>query len=385
MMVKTLFVIGLFSMFNYHTQCCCSGCCGLSPNSAVINKDYNNIVLWFKKRQFDKIREFYNERKKKMCECGLSENNILHKFDDKKGDNGKCNACDKENEDVVYNNPFGKNANYCKKCLITEFNKQLNTETVSVIRYELLKTSVNGMNYYILRLKVISLYVDEAGNLWIRGNGFVNKNEKLSLVKEGNNGNLCFLGLEDYDNVRVYDWTFTRNVLSKENQEDFNIETCTKKNDKMTLYVFLGNSLDIKDPNYCFKFHLGAPNSDKANWIELDYSPSNWFMKVFYSVLYGSVYSQADACGSGCKNICVDGFHYYFDLEQTNHGSMQEVCTEGFLRSDYCDHLNDRFHKVEESFGNSLLSVEGNAIDVFQEVLKLKQSKVQFGLAETID
>ncbi len=380
MIVKILFVIGLFSMFNYHTQCCCSGCCGLSPNSAVINKDYNNIVLWFKKRQFDKIRGFYNERKKKICECGLDKETILSKFNDKQANDKvvTCCVCYNKGEHEFYEDPFDDNDDYCEECLLQKFNKQLNTETVSVIRYELLKTPVNGMIYYILRLKVISLYVDEAGILWIRGNGFVKKNEKLSLVKEENNNNLCFLGLKDHNNVRVYDWTFTRNVLSRENQKDPDISVCAKKNDKMTLYVFLGNSLDI-DNSSSFMFPIGLPCYDKNNFAKREYSPFNCFMQVFYSVLYGSIYSENDSCESGCKKICVNGLHYYFDFEKKNHGSMQEVCTEGFLRNDYLEKLNKRYVKVVESFdNNSLASEKGNALEVFTEALKLRQSKVKF-------
>ena len=385
-MVKILFVMGLFSMFNYHTQCCCSGCCDLSTDSAVINKDYNNIVLWFKKRQFEKIREFYNERTKKMYECGLDKDTILSKFNDKQTNDKvvTCCACYNKGEHGFYENPFNNDDDYCEDCLLQKFNTQLNTKTVSVIRYELLKTPVNGMIYYILRLKVISLYVDENGILWIRGNGFVKKNEKLSLVKEENNNNLCFLGLKGYNNVRVYDWTFTHSVLSMEDQKDFKIEACTKKNDKMTLYVFLGNSLNI-DNGSSFMFPIGLPRCDKDNLVKIKYSPFNCFMQVFYSVLYGSIYSENDSCNSGCKKICVSGLHYYFDFEKKNHGSMQEVCTEGFLRNDYLEKLDKRFTKVVESFDNNSLSSEkGNALEVFQEVLKLKQSEVKFRLAETI-
>ena len=136
----------------------------------------------------------------------------------------------------------------------------------------------------------------------------------------------------------------------------------------------LGKSLNIA--------HIGAYNvnhvTPDGHMLPISYRPYDYFLKLYVSIACGSIYRQ-NQCQSGCDVFCSNGFHYYFVFDKKNHGSIEDVCNEAFIRSEYSGSLENRYSntpKALSTYGITILSQQ--AYDIFTKILRCKPTEVNF-------
>ena len=210
---------------------------------------------------------------------------------------------------------------------------------VCIPKFTLLKKD----KYFVLKVSVLAIYVDENDNLFIRGDWkdkapysdefFVEKQEYY--IGE-NQENKLFKRIskddENFNNIYVYNYQKT-NKLELKKKEEFNITN------KSHLYFVLGK----KDENTIFynkEFNfVNCLNETSSNMKvfnqcmnvlnqtnDLYTSFAFCFHAVFY-IIYSSLLYQIDPyCNNKSKKICPNSLHYYFNYgKEDSHACLVEL------------------------------------------------------------
>ena len=288
---------------------------------------YDSVINKIKKKQFDAIKDLYNKKVayiKTLLKCVTCSN--FNKND------CYCSNCT-DTKNCAYINGL----NFCEKCFTARKSNLLDKLKLSVCipRFTLLKKD----KYFVLKVSVLAIYVDEDDNLFIRGDWrdnttysdkfFVEKQEKEFNIVE-NQENKLFKRISDdekFNNIYVYNYQKTEeSELHKEGE--FNITN------KSHLYFVLGE----KDKNTIFynqdiDFVDSLSKIDKKNHNEvlqqtkdLYTSFAFCFHTAFY-IIYSSLLYQIDPhCNNKSKKICPGGLHYYFSYKSGNgHSSIEDL------------------------------------------------------------
>ena len=271
---------------------------------------YDSVINKIKKKQFDAIRELYNKKVqyiKDQLKCKTCE------FKEKR----KCSGCLDEKECAKVSLDY-----FCEEC----FKKNsLNTLKLPVCipSFTLLKND----KYFVLKVSVLAIYVDENNNLFIRGDW----RDKATYSKkffENNNANKLFKRISDdekFNNIYVYNYQKTNNSELKK-EGDINITN------KSHLYFVLGEK---NENTICYNKDFDFVKSLKQKGYvsvlnqtqDLYTSFAFCFHAVFY-IIYSSLLFQIDPnnCSSGCEKICLNGLHYYFNYKkEDSHASIDEL------------------------------------------------------------
>ena len=280
---------------------------------------YDNVINKIKKKQFDAIKELYDKKIKY-----IKKNLKLKEFQfNNKVECGRCT----ENKDCVQID----DANFCKQC-IEEYGLNNLKLPVCIPRFTLLKKD----KYFVLKVSVLAIYVDENDNLFIRGDWsdeatysdkfFVDNQEKETFIEE-NQENKLFKRISDdekFNNIYVYNYQkTTKSELKKKN--GFNITN------KSHLYFVLGEKEEnaiFYTQNFDFvkslseKYYINILNQTQDLYTSFAFC----FHAVFY-IIYSSLLYQIDpVCNNNSRKICPNTLHYYFNYgKEDNHACIVEL------------------------------------------------------------
>ena len=224
--------------------------------------------------------------------------------------------------------------NICEECFTSRKSNLSNELKLSVCipRFTLLKKD----KYFVLKVSVLAIYVDENGNLFIRGDWedkatysdkfFVDNQKKETFIGE-NQENKLFKRISDdekFNNIYVYNYQKTdESELKKDGL--FNITN------KSHLYFILGEKDEnAKFYNKDFNFVNFLSEKQYMNVLQqtqdLYTSFAFCFHAVFY-IIYSSLLFQIDpVCNNNSKKICPNSLHYYFDYkEEKSHSSIKDL------------------------------------------------------------
>ena len=292
---------------------------------------YDSVINKIKKKKFKEIKDLYNKKVqsiKDQLKCKtLTFNNKL-----------ECHIC-KETKNCAQIDGY----NYCQECF-PEYDLNTLKLPVCIPKFTLLKEG----KYFVLKVSVVAIYVDEENNLFIRGDWedeatysdkfFEEKPEnKLENPenKRENPENKLFKRISDdenFKNIYIYNYQKTeKSELKKEGA--FNITN------KSHLYFVLGekdentifynkefnfvNCLNETSSNMnVFKQCMNVLNQTKDLYTSFAFC----FHAVFY-IIYSSLLYQIDPyCNNKSKKICPNSLHYYFDYkEEKSHSSIKEL------------------------------------------------------------
>ena len=288
---------------------------------------YDSVINKIKKKNFDAIKELYNQKVeyiKPLLRCETCSD--FNKKD------CYCSSC-ANNKYCAYIN----GENFCKECFTAHTSNLLDELKLSVCipRFTLLKKD----KYFVLKVSVLAIYVDEKDNLFIRGdwkdeatysNNFFVENQKKNPFIVENQENKLFKRISDdekFNKIYVYNYQKTdENELKKEG--GFNITN------KSHLYFVLGEkdkntifyNQDINFVDFLSKINQKSHNEVLQQTKDLYTSFAFCFHAAFY-IIYSSLLYKIDShCGSKSKKICPGGLHYYFSYESGNgHSSIEEL------------------------------------------------------------
>ena len=307
------------------------------PNDNFFENKYQNFNIFYdsvinkiKKKQFEAIKELYNQKVqsiKDQLKCKtLTFNNKL-----------ECHIC-KETKNCAQINGY----NYCQECF-PEYDLNTLKLPVCIPKFTLLKED----KYFVLKVSVLAIYVDEDGNLFIRGdwrdkatysdkffeekpeNKLKNPENKLENPenKQENQENKLFKRISDdekFNNIYVYNYQKTDESELKKTG-NFNITN------KSHLYFILGEKDEnAKFYNKDFNFVNFLSEKQYMNVLQqtqdLYTSFAFCFHAVFY-IIYSSLLFQIDpVCNNNSKKICPNSLHYYFDYkEEKSHSSIKDL------------------------------------------------------------
>jgi len=332
---------------------------------------YDSVINKIKKKQFDAIRELYNKKvqyiKKKLK---LKE----FKFNIK----AECGQCT-ENKDCVQIN----DANFCEKCIAIYQSNLLNTLKLPVCipRFTLLKKD----KYFVLKVSVLAIYVDESGNLFIRGDWsdeatysdkfFVDNQEHFIGV---NQENKLFKRIseddENFNNIYIYNYQKTnKSELKKKN--GFNITN------KSHLYFVLGekdektifynkefnfvNCLNETSNMNVFKQQMNVLNQTQDLYTSFAFC----FHAVFY-IIYSSLLYQIDpVCNNNSRKICPNTLHYYFNYgKEESHACIVELLENKNLASiNVVNEYNSKSNETIKAFVNYFKALYGRMLHLPDE------------------
>ena len=296
---------------------------------------YDSVINKIKKKQFDEIKKLYNNKVayiKPLLKC-----EPCSKFDK---ENILCSSCANNRNCAMINGD-----NICEECFTSRKSNLSNELKLSVCipRFTLLKKD----KYFVLKVSVLAIYVDEDGNLFIRGdwrdkatysdkffeekpeNKLKNPENKLENPenKQENQENKLFKRISDdekFNNIYVYNYQKTdESELKKDGL--FNITN------KSHLYFILGEKDEnAKFYNKDFNFVNFLSEKQYMNVLQqtqdLYTSFAFCFHAVFY-IIYSSLLFQIDpVCNNNSKKICPNSLHYYFDYkEEKSHSSIKDL------------------------------------------------------------
>ena len=290
---------------------------------------YDSVINKIKKKQFDEIKKLYNNKVayiKPLLKC-----EPCSKFDK---ENILCSSCANNRNCAMINGD-----NICEECFTSRKSNLSNELKLSVCipRFTLLKKD----KYFVLKVSVLAIYVDENGNLFIRGDWedkatysdkfFVDNQKKETFIGE-NQENKLFKRIsendENFKNIYVYNYQKTdESELKREG--DFNITN------KSHLYFVLGekneNAAIFYNQNFEFVDFLSKINQKSHNEVlqqtkDLYTSFAFCFHTAFY-IIYSSLLYKIDShCNNKSKKICPGGLHYYFNYKKgDSHSSIEEL------------------------------------------------------------
>ena len=290
---------------------------------------YDSVINKIKKKQFDEIKKLYNNKVayiKPLLKC-----EPCSKFDK---ENILCSSCANNRNCAMINGD-----NICEECFTSRKSNLSNELKLSVCipRFTLLKKD----KYFVLKVSVLAIYVDENGNLFIRGDWedkatysdkfFVDNQKKETFIGE-NQENKLFKRIsendENFKNIYVYNYQKTdESELKREG--DFNITN------KSHLYFVLGekneNAAIFYNQNFEFVDFLSKINQKSHNEVlqqtkDLYTSFAFCFHAAFY-IIYSSLLYKIDShCNNKSKKICPGGLHYYFSYKSGNgHSSIEDL------------------------------------------------------------
>ena len=296
---------------------------------------YDSVIDKIKKKQFDAIKNLYNQKVayiKPLLKCENCSN--FNKKD------CYCSSCT-NTKNCAYINGL----NFCEECFTARKSNLSNKLKLSVCipRFTLLKKD----KYFVLKVSVLAIYVDEDDNLFIRGdwrdkatysdkffeekpeNKLKNPENKLENPenKQENQENKLFKRISDdekFNNIYVYNYQKTDESELKKTG-NFNITN------KSHLYFVLGekdeNSI-FYNQNFGFMDSLSKKGHNEVlqQTKDLYTSFAFCFHAAFY-IIYSSLLFKIDShCGNKSKKICPGGLHYYFSYESGNgHSSIEEL------------------------------------------------------------
>jgi len=288
---------------------------------------YDSVINKIKKKQFDAIKDLYNKKVayiKTLLKCVTCSN--FNKND------CYCSSCT-DTKNCAYINGL----NFCEKCFTARKPNLSNKLKLSVCipRFTLLKKD----KYFVLKVSVLAIYVDEDDNLFIRGDWrdnttysdkfFVEKQEKEFNIVE-NQENKLFKRISDdekFNNIYVYNYQKTEeSELHKEGE--FNITN------KSHLYFVLGEkdkntifyNQDINFVDSLSKINQKSHNKVLQQTKDLYTSFAFCFHTAFYIIYSSLLYKIDPHCNNKSKKICPDGLHYYFSYKSGNgHSSIEDL------------------------------------------------------------
>ena len=171
------------------------------------NVFYDNVIQKIKEKKFDEIRSLYKKKFKeikkelKIQEYTCDENNIYknEEMEEKK----PCSTCYNDGNNVYLIKHNNQNNYYCEEC-VKNLNYNLFLKPVCIPRFTLL---LQNNKYFVLKISVLTVFVDKDDNLFIRGDWEDESNYTTDnyYEKEKNNDNRLFLRILELDNtVFVY-------------------------------------------------------------------------------------------------------------------------------------------------------------------------------------
>lgn len=288
---------------------------------------YDSVINKIRKKKFEAIKDLYNKKVayiKPLLKCVTCSN-----FKKK---NCYCTGCT-GTKNCAYINSL----NFCEECFTARKSNLSNELKLSVCipRFTLLKKE----KYFVLKVSVLAIYVDENDNLFIRGDWrdgatysdkFFEENQEKSPFIGEKPENKLFKRISDdekFNNIYVYNYQKTNeSELQKEGK--FNITN------KSHLYFVLGEkdeNAKFYNKDFDFVNSLSEINQKSHNEVlqqtkDLYTSFAFCFHAAFYTI-YSSLLFKIDShCGNMSKKICPGGLHYYFSYESGNgHSSIEDL------------------------------------------------------------
>jgi len=329
------------SLGNVCADCCecCKNCCGekvlteeekwnktveyfskIDSNKNPFYKDYkhfnvfyDNVIQKIKEKKFDEIRSLYKKKFKeikkelKIQEYTCDENNIYknEEMEEKK----PCSTCYNDGNNVYLIKHNNQNNYYCEEC-VKNLNYNLFLKPVCIPRFTLL---LQNNKYFVLKISVLTVFVDKDDNLFIRGDWEDESNYTTDNYygKNSNKNNMLFSQiLENDDTVFVFNFN-KENVFSN----------------KSHIYLLLGSVGN--DNNFVFPEDSFNINSFMNNLKEIDsYTYFSYCFHLLFSLIYSGILFFIDndsSCFKGCSKICINGLHFFYDFYKKDHGSIEAL------------------------------------------------------------
>ena len=258
---------------------------------------YDSVINNIRKKKFDEIKDLYN-KKVQSIKDQLKGKTL--KFDN----NLECYVCKEKTNCVQIDG-----VNYCKECF-PEYDLNTLKLPVCIPKFTLLKED----KYFVLKVSVLTIYVDENGNLFIRGDWEDEAiySDKFFEENQNKSNNKLFKRIlendEKFNNIYVYNYHKTK-------ESELKKEGLYNVTNKSHLYFILGE----KDDNAIFyNQNFDFVNSLRENGYinvlkqtqDLYTSFAFCFHAVFY-IIYSSLLFQIDpVCNNNSKKICPISLHY---------------------------------------------------------------------------